>query len=222
MKVNFTFDNYRVIEQADLIIIALKPYTILENIELLKRISSEKIVVSVAAFIPLSFYKKNVNTKEVYRAMPNVNVEVNKGFIALHGEKKANSSLIENLFGLLGEIEWVSEEVLDKLTLICASSPALITEIMDALEIAAMYIGIPQNIARKAIINILRGTAELATNKELQSIRNSIITPKGITSKLMREFIRLNVKSSVLETFIQASEDLEQIIMKLKIDHKID
>ena len=93
---------------------------------------------------------------------------------------------------------------------------------MDALEIAAMYIGIPQNIARKAIINILRGTAELATNKELQSIRNSIITPKGITSKLMREFIRLNVKSSVLETFIQASEDLEQIIMKLKIDHKID
>jgi len=219
MKVNVTLDNNFVINHTDIIIIiALKPLTILENVELLKNIPRGKVIVSVAAFLPLSFYKKIINNNEVYRAMPNVNVEVNKGFIALHGEK---ADLIEKLFRLLGEVEWVNEEVLDKLTLIAASSPAVITELIDALEIAAMYMGIPQNIARKAILSVFKGTAELAYIKELQSIRNSIITPKGITSRLMREFIKQNIKSSLLDTFIQASEELEKMIAKLRFEHKI-
>jgi pyrroline-5-carboxylate reductase len=221
MKVNVTFDNFALINQADIIIIALKPFVVLENAELLKNIPHEKVLVSIAAFVPLSFYKKIANVNEVYRAMPNVNVEINKGFTALCGEKSESSNIVEELFSLLGEIEWVSEEVLDKLTLMSASSPALVVELIDAFEIAAMYMGIPQNIARKAILNVFIGTAELASKKDLLSIRNSIITPKGITSKLMRRYINANVKSSIIETFIQASEDLEQIIAKLRLDYKI-
>jgi predicted aspartyl protease len=120
---------------------------------------------------------------------------------------------------VLGESE--DENLLDKLTLIAASSPAVISELIDALEIAAMYMGIPQNIAKKAILSVFRGTAELAYIKELQSIRNSIITPKGITSRLMREFIEQNIKSSLLDTFIQASEELEKMIAKLRLEYKI-
>jgi pyrroline-5-carboxylate reductase len=221
MKVNVALDNNFVINHTDIIIIALKPLTILENVELLKNIPHGKVIVSVAAFLPLSFYKKIINNSEIYRAMPNVNVEVNKGFIALHGEKGEKADLVEKLFRLLGEVEWVNEEVLDKLTLIAASSPAVITELIDALEIAAMYMGIPQNIAKKAILSVFKGTAELAYIKELQSIRNSIITPKGITSRLMREFIKQNIKSSLLDTFIQSSEELEKMIAKLRFEHKI-
>jgi pyrroline-5-carboxylate reductase len=144
MKVNVDLDNNFVINHTDMIIIALKPLTILENVELLKNIPHGKVIVLVAAFLPLSFYKKIINNSEVYRAMPNVNVEVNKGFIALHGEKGEKADLVEKLFRSLGEVEWVNEEVLDKLTLIAASSPAVITELMDALEITAMFMGIPK------------------------------------------------------------------------------
>ncbi|MFZ8849051.1 MAG: hypothetical protein ACO2OV_02305, partial [Thermoproteota archaeon] len=72
-----------------------------------------------------------------------------------------------------------------------------------------------------AILSVFKGTAELAYIKELQSIRNSIITPKGITSRLMREFIKQNIKSSLLDTFIQSSEELEKMIAKLRFEHKI-
>jgi hypothetical protein len=37
----------------------------------------------------------------------------------------------------------------------------------------------------------------------------------------MREFIKQNIKSSLLDTFIQASEELEKMIAKLRFEHKI-
>ncbi|MGB9728345.1 MAG: pyrroline-5-carboxylate reductase family protein [Thermoprotei archaeon] len=207
-------DNEKVIRDSDLVIIALKPHTIINVLHSLATSFEEKIVVSVAALIPLKTYSHALNNAEIYRAMPNINVEINKGFTALCGNKGYNAELVEKIFSLLGEVVWVDEDVLDKLTLISASTPALVAELIDAMELAALYLGVPHDLARKAVINVFAGTAELTSIKDLLNIRNAVITPKGITIKLLRKYLSLNIKSSIMDMFIYASNELDKALKR--------
>jgi pyrroline-5-carboxylate reductase len=212
LGVNVFLNNEKVVRDADLIIVTLKPYIVINVLNSLSNLLRGKIVVSAASLIPLSSYVSILKDCEVYRIMPNVNVEVNKGFIALSGNKGDNAKLVEEVFSMLGDVVWVDEDVLNKLTIISASIPALIVELIDAMELAALYLGIPHNLARRAVIKSLIGTAELAEIKDLVSIRNSIITPRGITIKLLRKYMNLNIKSSIMETLIYASEELDKLL----------
>lgn len=212
MGVNVFLSNEPVVKNSDLIIVTLKPYVVINVLNSLSNLLKDKVVVSAAALIPLSSYTSILKDCEVYRIMPNVNVEVNKGFIALSGERKGNARLVEEVFSMLGDVVWVDEDVLNKLTIISASMPALIVELIDAMELAALYLGIPHNLARRAIVKSLIGTAVLTEVKDLISIRNSIITPRGITIKLLRKYMNLNIKSSIMETLIYASEELDKLL----------
>ncbi len=174
----------------------------------------DKVIISVAALIPLRTYLNAIQNAEIYRAMPNINVEVNKGFIAICGNKGNNAELVERIFNLLGEVVWVEENVLDKLTLISASTPALVAELMDVMELSALYLGIPHDLAEKAITNVFLGTAELARIKDLRTIRNSVITPKGITIRLLHRYLNHNIKSSIIDTLLYASRELDKMIEK--------
>jgi len=212
LGVNVFLNNEIVIKNSDLIIVALKPYVAMNVLRSLSDLFKDKIVASAVALIPLSSYMSILKDCEVYRIMPNVSVEVNKGFIALSGERKDNAKLVEEVFSMLGDVVWVDEDVLNKLTIISASMPALIVELIDAMELAALYLGIPYNLARKAIVKSLIGTAVLTEVKDLISIRNSIITPRGTTIKLLRKYMNLNIKSSIMETLIYASEELDKML----------
>ncbi len=197
-----------------MIIIALKPLTIIEILNSLARFLKDKVIISVASLIPLRTYLNTIQNAEIYRAMPNINVEVNKGFIAICGNKGDNAELVERMFNLLGEVVWVEEDILDKLTLISASTPALVAELMDTMELAALYLGIPHDLAERAITNVFSGTAELARIKDLRAIRNSVITPKGITIRLLRRYLNHNIKSSIIDTLLYASRELDKMIEK--------
>lgn len=212
LGVNVFLSNEPVVKNSDLIIVTLKPYVVINVLNSLSNLLKDKVVVSAAAFIPLSSYTSILKDCEVYRIMPNVNVEINKGFIALSGERKGNARLVEEVFSMLGDVVWVDEDVLNKLTIISASMPALIVELIDAMELAALYLGIPHNLARRAIVKSLIGTAVLTEVKDLISIRNSIITPRGITIKLLRKYMNLNIKSSIMETLVYASEELDKLL----------
>jgi pyrroline-5-carboxylate reductase len=187
----------------------------LKVIEIFRKIAlaiKQKIVISTAALIPLRAYKQILGDAEIYRAMPNICVEINKGFIPICGNKKENAEAVEKILGLLGEVEWVDEDTLDKFTLLSASIPALITEIIDAMELAALELGIPNELSKKAIRNVLIGTAELYREKDLIAIRNDIATPKGITIKLLLNSLRSNVKLSIIDTLINTSKELDNLI----------
>lgn len=207
-------NNEEVIKNSDIIIIALKPFVVMDILHSLATLLKGKIIISVAALIPLKAYSNILYDTEIYRAMPNINVEINRGFIALCGNKGDNAELVEKMFNLLGEVVWVDEDILDKLTLISASTPALVAELIDAMELAALYLGIPHDLAEKAITNVFIGTAELANVKDLRAIRNSIITPKGITIKLLHKYLSLNIKSSIMDTLIYASNELDKSLKR--------
>lgn len=221
LGVNICKDIKELIDRSDIIIISVRPQDIHSLSNQLRTISigSEKILISTIALVPLWFLEKVIKGGVIYRAMPNIAAEVNSSFTAVSPQDKRNEK-IDELFSYLGVVEWVDEEVLDSLTLMSASIPALVIEIIDTFILASLKAGIPIDIAKKSIITVLRGVTSLYEIKELSTIRNSIITPKGITVNLIENFYSYEVKSrlltSIVSTYSEFQEKMERFRENLK------
>lgn len=204
---------------SDIIILAVKPNDVIKVVNELSSIAENKIVISIAALVPYKTIRNYLSKSYVYRAMPNIAVEVNGGFIALtpHGEK---DSEVEKLFRYLGDVVWVDEEILDMLTLISASTPALLAEIADTFILAALKSGIPYAIAKRAISSLFKGVGELLNVKPLSDIRDSVITPRGVTIRLIEKFYTYDVKSKLLESLSYSIEEYLSVLNETRDKYK--
>lgn len=206
-----------VVESSNIIIIAVKPQDITSVVKYIGNKSIEnKIIVSVAAFVPLGLLEKYINKNVVYRAMPNIAVEINKGFTALAPIDRRNLD-VEELFKVVGDVVWVREEILDLLTIISASTPAVIAELIDSFMLAALKAGIPYDIAKNAIASVFHGIGKLFGTKDFSSIRDSVITPRGSTIILIEKLYTYEVKNRLIKALI---DSIEEYLEKLNIFRK--
>ncbi len=211
--------NIEVAFQSNIVVLAVKPNDVIRVANELSSIAEDRIIISIAALVSYKTIKNHLSKSHVYRAMPNIAVEVNSGFIALtpHGERDSD---VEKLFQYLGDVVWVDEETLDMLTLISASTPALLAEIADTFILAALKSGIPYAIAKRAISSLFKGVGELLNIKSLSDIRDSVITPRGVTIRLVEKFYTYDVKSKLLEALSHSIEEYLSILNETRDKYK--
>lgn len=211
--------NAEAVLNSDLIIIAVKPSDVVKVIDGISPVAEGRVVISIAALVPYNTIKRRLPKSSVYRAMPNIAVEVNHGFTALtpHGERDSD---VEKLFKSLGDVVWVDEDTLDLLTLLSASTPALMVEIADALILASLKAGVPYTIARKAVSSLFKGVGELLSHKSVSDIRDSVITPRGVTIGLIEKLYILNAKSKLLEALSKSIEEYTTALSEARDKYK--
>lgn len=211
--------NSEVVMYSRIAILAVKPSDILKVVDEISPVAENKIIVSIAALIPYKAIKNRLPKSYVYRAMPNIAVEVNSGFTALtpHGEM---DSEVEKLFQYLGDVVWVDEEVLDMLTVISASTPALIAEIADAFILAALKLGVPYAVAKRAVSSLFKGVGELLNSKSICDVRDSVITPRGVTIRLIEKLYTSNAKSKLLEALLNTIEEYLSMLSEARDKYK--
>ena len=210
--------GFRVVERAEevftvsnIIIVAVKPGDVEEALKNLADFASNKIVVSIAAATPLKKLEDLLPKSTVYRAMPNVAVEINKGFIALSPPSRRDG-YIEKVFSLLGTVEWVDEKILDMLTFYSASTPAMVAELFDAFLLSALRAGVPYNIAKKALSTVFQGVGALLETKSFSDLRDSVITPKGVTIKAIEKIYVYGAKQTLLKALNDAYDEYERML----------
>ena len=186
-------------------IVSVKPSQVEDVVEEISGFVQGKIIVSAAALVPIKWWESRLPGEDVklFRAMPNINVMVGESFTALAAHEHVDAysrSVVEELFKLLGSTAWVSEDVLDALTVISGCGPAIIVEITDALMLASLAIGIPQGVAEEAVLKLIEGTAKSLQETELTKLRNMVITPRGLTIRLLRRLYKENFKSTLIES----------------------
>ncbi len=211
MGINATTDN-RLVAQSDIVILAVKPHQVENVLKEIRNVIEGRVLVSVAAMVPMNRIRQLLGDGtrvEIYRAMPNINVEVNNGLTALTGEG-LNRDIVDHLFSLLGKTLWVDERTLDLMTIVTACTPAVISEIIDAFILAALYIGIPKDIAEEAIAYTFIGTSMNALRNGVYKVRNRVITPRGHTIKILKRFLETNVKHRIVESLIEVLHELEK------------
>ncbi len=183
-----TADNRAAVKGADIIILAVKPQSMGEVLAGVKDlVDKKKLVISIAAGIPISFIEKSLGKKaRIVRVMPNTPALVGAGATALapgDGASSEDLAAATSIFDSIGITVNVKEDLIDAVTGLSGSGPAYFFIIVDSLAKGGVLMGLPRDIAYKLAAQTMLGSAKLAleSGKHPMELRDMVTSPGGTT-----------------------------------------
>jgi pyrroline-5-carboxylate reductase len=144
-------------------------------------------VISVMAGWTSEQIATQLNVTCVIRAMPNVAAEVKAAVTALSIPKDCPALACEfaqKLFASVGRVELLHESHLNAATAISSSGIAYLCLFIEALERAALQLGLPNDVAKNLSIDVLQGVAKSSSTVafDAATLRASVTSPNGTTA----------------------------------------
>ncbi len=174
---------------ADVLVLAVKPQQLRDVLCRLPPLRGELLVISIAAGVCASDISRWLRGHaSVVRAMPNTPALVGAGvagLYALPGVTAAHKDQATQLLEAVGGVVWVeSEAQIDVVTAISGSGPAYVFLFIEALEEAALDLGLPADAARQLTLQTFLGAAALAIkDKSPPAELRARVTSKGGTTE---------------------------------------
>jgi pyrroline-5-carboxylate reductase len=198
--------NREIIKDADIIILAVKPWlieTIAEEIE--NKIDFKKqIIVSIAAGIDFEKLASFFNTDTTFfRVIPNTAIDVQQSVstISSFNATKEQEKLILDIFGELGKTFLVPESQLNAFMSLSSCGIAYAFRYIRAATEGGVEMGIYPNVAKEVVIQTLRGAIDLleANNSHPEVEIDKVTTPGGITIKGLNEMEANGFSNAVIK-----------------------
>ena len=130
----------------------------------------------------------------IVRCMPNTPALVLTSATALHANKNVTTEqhdLAENIMRSVGIALWVDEEAqLDAVTAVSGSGPAYYFLLMEAMEKAAIALGLDQVTASLLVQQTALGAAKIAleSSESPEQLRKRVTSPGGTTQRAIDVF----------------------------------
>lgn len=218
--VSVTTDNRYCAQQADLVILAVKPQVMADVCRDIAPMvqNTRPLMVSIAAGLEAGTLDQWLGGGlPLVRVMPNTPSLVGKGAAGLFANDQVNDKqkqMVEKVFSSIGSALWVDEEpLLHAVTALSGSGPAYFFLMLEALEEAATEAGINPETARKLAIQTMAGAAEMAGRSEHDpaQLKRNVMSPGGTTERAIHTFedggLRELVKKAYSAAFSR-SEDM--------------
>ena len=176
--------NGEVAARADVLVLCVKPNDALAALRDIQ--GCGKLVVSIVAGLPLAALESADPSARVVRVMPNTPAQVSKGAAAYalgRGATAADGEIVARIFGAVGSVFPVKEELLDVVTGLSGSGPAYVYLIIEALADGAVLMGLPRDLALQLAAQTVAGSAEmvLTTGEHPAALRDMVTSPGGTT-----------------------------------------
>lgn len=204
--------NIKAIADAELIILGVKPYQILDLIsEVEPHVSKGATLVSIAGGITIDSMKLKAPQHAIIRTMPNTPSQVGLGVTGLTASAGTSELAIaqtRNLFESVGEVIECSELQLDQLSTISGSGPAYVFYFIEQFEALALEYGFTPEQSAIMVRNTFRGASEMLASSGSQPaiLRAAVTSPGGTTEQAVAEF----EASDLLAVFRRASQSAMQ------------
>ena len=180
--------NQQVLEEANLVVLAVKPQMIDEVMtEIAPHVQSCHIVVSIAAGVTLArLAGQFTDQARLVRVMPNTPCLVGLGascYCRGGGASDEDSQLVAQVLQSVGQAFEVSEDMLDAVTGLSGSGPAFVYSVIEAMAAGGVASGLPEDLAIKLASLTARGAAEmvLTTGQTPKALREQVTSPGGTT-----------------------------------------
>jgi pyrroline-5-carboxylate reductase len=187
-------------ENADVLLIAVKPAKVLETLEEIKAsVKDGALVISVAAGVTTESMEQAIGSKaSVIRAMPNTPSIVGHGVTGIAKGKSANDNqmaVARELFETVGQVLIVEEDKINALSTISGSGPAYVFYFAEKLIAAAKELGFTQKEADQMVRATFLGSATLlaASSDSPEALRAQVTSPNGTTMEATNTFDAYNV-----------------------------
>lgn len=208
-----THDNVEAARNADIIIIAVKPWRVEMIIDEIKSVLDfeKQIIVSVAAGVTFdllnTYLTKNTDfdclaTPTIFRIMPNTAIEVMSSmtFVSARNASKEQTDLIIHIFNELGNAMLVEERLMGAGTALASSGIAFALRYIRAAIEGGVELGFSPKQAQEIVVHTVKGAVDLLlenkSNPEMEI--DKVTTPGGITIKGLNEMELSGFTSSVI------------------------
>jgi len=215
--VRLTTDNVSAVEGSDLIIVAVKPYNIINILKSIKEhLDPERhILISVTTGITLSQIQDVIQiSMPVFRAMPNISASVGKAVTCIchRGADEQDIESVRYLFDNMGTTMSIDEELMESATILGSCGIAYVLRFIRAMIQGGIQIGFDAKTASAIVNQTVKGAAELLidSNEHPEYEIDKVTTPKGCTIVGLNEMEHNGFSSSLIKGIIASYEKIEK------------
>ena len=161
-------------------------------------------IYSVLAGTTIETLKKNISAKLYIRSMPNVAASYSKSMTTITGDVDAKEDAID-IFNSIGQTLWLeSQKQLDIATGLAGSGPAFLALIAESLADGAVNSGLKRSDAQFLTAGLFDGFASLINNQKASDIKDSVMSPGGITAAGYTVLEQHAVRAAMIDAITQA------------------
>ena len=203
-------DVDKALEEAENVLIAVKPQYLVAALENFKGKFSGKLVISIVAGVTLETLSQLTGTSRLVRVMPNTPVLVGKGAAAFAGSSEAakeDMELVSRIFNAAGIGLEVPEKLLDAVTGLSGSGPAYVFEFIQALADGGVAEGLPRDKAQMLAAQTVLGAAAmvLESGRHPAVLKDEVTSPGGTTARGLEKLAEKAFSGTVLQAVRAAS-----------------
>lgn len=173
------------------VVLAVKPQILPSVVGEMGEALKGRLVISIAAGIPLNTLEGLMPSSRVVRAMPNLPVQALSGATAVcvgssATEEDAGHAL--GVFSCLGVAKLMREDQLDAEGAVVSCGPAYVALVADALTRRGVEAGLPAADCRQMVLSTMRGVAEqlLESGENPRAYMERVTSPGGTTAAGLR------------------------------------
>ncbi len=230
LSVNSLDSIGEIVENCDIVFIAVKPYSVESVLEVaantlnnFKKNKSLPLFISIAGGVKIGFMEEVFNrtlktgiSLKIFRIMPNINSLVGKGMSAMcHNVNvsKEDLDLAVYILETSSKVLSIEEKYFDAVTALSGSGPAYIFLIAEGLIEAGVKLGLPRDAAKILTVQTLLGSAELLSSSAFsktstKDLKDMVTSPGGTTAyglaKLEEGRIKHVLDSAVNAAYLRA------------------
>ncbi len=214
--VRATTDNAKAVQEADVVILAIKPQKLSGVLEeIADACRPDQTVISVVAGATTAGIEQALFGRvPVVRVMTNTPVQVDEAMSVLapgsHAEP-TNLAIARDILEHVGKVVQLDEEHLDAVTALSGSGPAYFFLLAEAMIDAGILLGLPRDVASELIIQTMVGSAVMLrdTGRHPVELREMVTSPGGTTIAAIRELEAARVRAAFLDA-IEAARNRSQ------------
>ena len=198
---------------ADVVVFAVKPQHMKQAVSGVRAHCGSALVVSIAAGIRCSDLSRWLDGhSRIVRAMPNTPALIGAGVSGLYateGVDATDRQTAEQILGAAGKSVWFDREtLLDAVTAVSGSGPGYVFYFVEALEEAALALGLDAGAARLLAIETFLGAAKLAASSDDEPavLRAKVTSKGGTTEAALNSMESSGVKADIIAAVQRAEQ----------------
>lgn len=201
----------------DAIVIAVKPQQFKEAAATLKdHVDPGKLIISIAAGIPLSTIASSFAGCACVRVMPNTPALIGEGMTGIAfgaGITPDQKQFVTALFSAIGLVESVPERLINAITAVSGSGPAYFYHLVDVMATQAERLGLTHDVALKLVTQTMIGAAKMIQKNEQTptELIKQVSSPGGTTEAAMKVLLASDLSQIWQKTFQAATNRAEEL-----------
>jgi len=217
-RVGIASENSLAIRKASIILLAVKPQQMKALLQELKPfVTRKQLVLSIAAGISTQTIESLlIDGIPVVRIMPNTPALVSAGAAAISKGRVAKAiheRIALSIFSTIGIAVPVSENQMDAVTAISGSGPAYVFYLAEAMNQAALDLGLSPKIADVLVRQTIQGSGLLLLKSKESAIvlRQRVTSPGGTTEAAIRTLEETQVSRHFIQAIGRARERSKEL-----------